>query len=445
MTFIPAKFITLLQRQHVRTFNTSKACTDHIIKTSKQRKAYFEQVNSWKANLFKTVDDHPKELNKQKKKKVALLLGFNGSGYQGMQSNPGVKSIESVLFDALCKAGCISSLNAVDPKKVQLMRAARTDKGVHASCNVVSLKMICEDPQIVEKINTYLPSDIRVWGYVETQRSFHAKNRCDSRIYEYLFPSYALTRLQDVNKNNWANEPQTVRDIKIINDHGIHYISPTDPQKLLDYRVDDESFEKFKEAMSMFKGTHNFHNYTIARSFNDRASHRHLIKINVEEPMMIEGMEWISVKLHGQSFMLHQIRKMISMGILCVRTKSPLSIISKTFESDKINIPKAPSLGLLLDRPVFQCYNDRIKNVENRKSIDFNLYKDEIEQFKRDSIYTDIFKQELEQNVFDAFLINVDSHTETNYAYFNKEGIIPQHCILTTKYSVKNHDSNSYE
>jgi hypothetical protein len=32
-----------------------------------------------------------------------------------------------------------------------------------------------------------------------------------------------------------------------------------------------------------------------------------MIDINVDEPVEHNGMEWISVKIHGQSFMLHQI------------------------------------------------------------------------------------------------------------------------------------------
>ena len=44
------------------------------------------------------------------------------------------------------------------------MRAARTDKGVHAAGQVISLKMITEDPNIVEKINSHLPEQIRIWG-----------------------------------------------------------------------------------------------------------------------------------------------------------------------------------------------------------------------------------------------------------------------------------------
>lgn len=48
------------------------------------------------------------------------------------------------------------------------MRAARTDKGVHAACNVVSLKMICQDPQLVQKLNYVLPPPIRIWGKLES-------------------------------------------------------------------------------------------------------------------------------------------------------------------------------------------------------------------------------------------------------------------------------------
>ncbi|CAG8464711.1 11324_t:CDS:2 [Ambispora leptoticha] len=75
------------------------------------------------------------------KRKVAALVGFCGTGYQGMQINPGAKTIEEELFKAFVAAGAISKDNSDDPKKVGLMRAARTDKGVHAAGNVISLKI----------------------------------------------------------------------------------------------------------------------------------------------------------------------------------------------------------------------------------------------------------------------------------------------------------------
>lgn len=48
--------------------------------------------------------------------------------------------------------------------QIQMARAARTDKGVHAVGNVVSAKLIVEDPDIVAKINQHLPDQIKVWG-----------------------------------------------------------------------------------------------------------------------------------------------------------------------------------------------------------------------------------------------------------------------------------------
>ena len=37
---------------------------------------------------------------------------------QGMQHNPGVRTIEGELCKAMCKAGCITPQNAKDPTKV---------------------------------------------------------------------------------------------------------------------------------------------------------------------------------------------------------------------------------------------------------------------------------------------------------------------------------------
>lgn len=108
------------------------------------------------------------------------------------------KTIESTLYTALTQAGAISTSNSLDPKKVDLQRAARTDTGVSAAGNVVSLKMITAVPgyethdALVERINEFLPDSIRLWGYTRTLGGFNARTSCETRVYEYLFPSYVL-------------------------------------------------------------------------------------------------------------------------------------------------------------------------------------------------------------------------------------------------------------
>lgn len=61
--------------------------------------------------------------------------------------------------------------------QVGLARAARTDAGVHAAGNVISIKMITIIPgvrDIVARINEELPPEIRLWSFQRTQNSFNA-------------------------------------------------------------------------------------------------------------------------------------------------------------------------------------------------------------------------------------------------------------------------------
>lgn len=82
-------------------------------------------------------------------------------------------------------------------RKVSLSRAARTDSGVHASGNVVSLKLSTELPGLVpeeeliglsdedqqkakaaaftKRVNSFLPDSIRMWGYTRVQNAFNAR------------------------------------------------------------------------------------------------------------------------------------------------------------------------------------------------------------------------------------------------------------------------------
>ncbi|CAE6432605.1 unnamed protein product [Rhizoctonia solani] len=144
-----------------------------------------ERKGSWASrgtrnNEDKPVDDGQEKAPRLPKKKVAVLIGFCGTGYNGMQiqRDAGTNTIENTLFNAMVKAGAVSEDNSDDPVKVNLQRAARTDAGVHAAGNVVSLKMITEPPDtpdLVVKLNELLPPEIRVWTFVRSTNAFNSR------------------------------------------------------------------------------------------------------------------------------------------------------------------------------------------------------------------------------------------------------------------------------
>lgn len=79
-------------------------------------------------------------------------------------SNANARTIEAELHKAFAASGTVSKANAFNPAKIGFIRAARTDKGVSAVGQVVSLKLIMDEEDVVQKINEKLPEDIRIWG-----------------------------------------------------------------------------------------------------------------------------------------------------------------------------------------------------------------------------------------------------------------------------------------
>lgn len=76
-----------------------------------------------------------------KRRKSLVLLGYSGVNYSGMQRNPGTKTIEEELLNAMFKNKWINEFALNAPQQLHFQRAARTDKGVSACRQVVSLKM----------------------------------------------------------------------------------------------------------------------------------------------------------------------------------------------------------------------------------------------------------------------------------------------------------------
>jgi tRNA pseudouridine38-40 synthase len=454
------------------------------------------------------------------------MLGYSGTGYKGMQIDNKQKTIEGDLFTAFVAAGAISKANADDPKKSSLVRCARTDKGVHAAGNVISLKLIVEEEDIVEKINSHLSPQIRVWGIQRTIGSFSCYQACDSRWYEYLIPTHSFLpphpssfmgkKLEELAEEKrdvegyrkrqaevldfWpeieakhikpildtlddsirplveealyrveatdASEPDPIIDaatdlaqtgsnadeVKKA-DEALSAAEPAqdsadgevqaamdklqeqDPKLVLDdehdgsvqlpdnmvskpaleiavrqlkraymdakkaYRISPERQQRVQDALNLYVGTHKYHNYTVQKKFNDRSAQRYIKSFQVApKPIIINDTEWLSLKVHGQSFMMHQIRKMVGMAALTVRCGTDPQIITEAFENVTVRIPKAPGLGLLLERPVFESYNVNQAEKHGREKIDFARYDKEIEEFKEREIYQRIFREEAQGN-----------------------------------------------
>ncbi|KAF9006061.1 pseudouridine synthase [Cyathus striatus] len=367
------------------------------------------------------------------KRQCALLIGFCGSGYSGMQIQPEhaqVKTIEGVLFKALVKIGAVSQDNADDPVKVALARAARTDAGVHAAGNVVSLKMIVTIPgvrDIVERLNEELPPEIRVWGYTRVQNSFNARLVCDSRKYTYYFPSYLLippkreSGLQKALRHHLESS-MAASDAEIGDSEEFWKGDLTESRideltRKRAWRVGSETMERLRSVIARYEGTHNFHNFTVARDASDKSNNRFIKKIEITDPVIYGGTEWISILIHGQSFMLHQ-RKMMAALVLICRCGTPIDIIDQLYKPSEVFIPKMPALGLLLEEPLFHSYNTRV------------LHREKMAAFKEKYIYTNMREVEDRDGIFDAWMRSIDTYAGNDFLYLGKAGTLPQACII---------------
>ena len=190
------------------------------------------------------------------------------------------------------------------------------------------------------------------------------------------------------------------------------------------HRIHPDRLSRISRSLRLYLGTHNFHNYTIQKSAYDASAKRVIKSFNLDpKPILIDNTEWLSLKVHGQSFMMHQIRKMVSMVALLVRCGCHEGRIQDTYNPNKLSIPKAPGLGLLLERPVFTTYNDTIGSETGRSPIDFDKFETEMAEFKQREIYERIFREEEKDGRFHTFFSSIDDVKSSQFLYLSSVGV----------------------
>jgi tRNA pseudouridine38-40 synthase len=102
-----------------------------------------------------------------------LLLEYDGSEFAGWARQPGLRTVQGVLEEAL---------STVLRREVELTVAGRTDRGVHARGQVASH---AGDPAPLRSLNALLPGDVAVLWSGEAPESFDARRDARSRTYRY--------------------------------------------------------------------------------------------------------------------------------------------------------------------------------------------------------------------------------------------------------------------
>lgn len=408
------------------------------------------------------------------KRKVGLVIGYNGQGYHGLQWNRDTRTIESDIMGVLLKCDCVSALNSLDPSKIDMKSASRTDKGVHSSFNLLCLK-ICREP--TPELESVLKAElsgigIHLYKMMRLPKKFIGHKSARSRVYRYAVPTYFLQSADyteeyqrlgrmdalardsatasastggapdDAAERAGTEEERRLQtsedgddsDSESMVDTGerppaggssdsagsaiqgarsrlrMREYKQEEIEPLHAYRADASSVKQFGEAMEKYVGTHDFSNFTIKNK--QGAGKRFIRSVVVSEPLLRSGIEYLAVTVHGQSFLLHQIRKMIGFAVLNCRYSG--AFLSDNFTkafTGSLHIPKSPAAPLFLSEILFDDFNARSTDK-------IEVATAEKEQFEREVIEPAIYKPE---NILEwfKFLDAVRFHHE-NFEIFKR-------------------------
>ena len=108
-----------------------------------------------------------------------LDLEYDGGGFSGWARQPGKRTVQGVLQEALAEAGAL----------VELTVAGRTDAGVHARGQVASHP---GEAVPAPRLNALLPSDVRVVASGPAPDGFDARRDARARVYCYRVHTRAV-------------------------------------------------------------------------------------------------------------------------------------------------------------------------------------------------------------------------------------------------------------
>jgi tRNA pseudouridine38-40 synthase len=132
--------------------------------------------------------------------RLKLTLEYDGIDFYGWAMQPGLRTVETELREALGK---------VFPRWSALVVAGRTDTGVHARGQVVSIDVDGGPPseRTAGALNAELPDDVAIVAVEEVAPDFHARHHARSRSYRYRIWRRRVPSPFELGRSWWLPRP----------------------------------------------------------------------------------------------------------------------------------------------------------------------------------------------------------------------------------------------
>jgi tRNA pseudouridine38-40 synthase len=198
--------------------------------------------------------------------RLKLTLEYDGTGFRGWAAQPGLRTVEGTVQEALGR---------VFAHWGELAVAGRTDTGVHALAQVASLEADGGPPpeRAAEALNAELPDDVAVSVVEPAAPEFHARRSAEARSYRYRVYRRRTPSPFEANRSWW-------------------YPRPLDEEHLA-------------ESADLLLGEHDFRAFTPAET-----QHR-VFSRTIESAVWHRRGDALELELTANSFLRHMVRTLV--------------------------------------------------------------------------------------------------------------------------------------